>query len=72
MSPNSHFCCQVPPLASYQTAVCMGCLSVCEVLEVNCKMKIGQLHWAGFLFHDKYRNAIYLKPVDKTLRNWPL
>lgn len=27
---------------------------------------------ADFLFHDKYSNAMYLKPVDNTLRNWPL
>lgn len=69
--PDSHFCCQVPLLASYQAAVCIGHLSACEVLEVNCKMKIGQVHWADFLFHHKYRNAICMKPVDKALRNWP-
>lgn len=46
--PNSHFCCQVPLLASYQAAVCIGHLSACEVLEVNCKVKIGQV--LGLIF----------------------
>lgn len=70
---NSQFCCQLPHLSFLPVwGFVSDTFPLVQVLEVTCKVKIGKLHCPDFLSHDKYRNAIYLKPVDQALRNWPL
>lgn len=70
---NSQFCCQLPHLSFLPVwGIVLDIFLLVRVLEVTGKVKIGKLHYTDFLFNDRYRNAVYFKPIDKALRNWPL
>jgi len=70
---NSQFCCQLSHLGFLPVwGFVSNVFLLVQVLEVTCNMKVVKLCCTDLLFYNKNRNAVYLKPVDKALRNWPL